>query len=55
MEMMFRRDKGRRGRRGVVERKGGVGLSRGKAGGGGGVRRGEGSETGIAGSKALLP
>lgn len=43
------------------ERKGGgwrgkvvVGLSRGKAGGER-VRRGEGSETGIAGSKALLP
>lgn len=29
------------------------GLSRGK-GGGGGLRRGEGSETGISGSKALL-
>lgn len=31
-----------------------LGLSRGKTGGAGEERRGEGSETGIAGSKALL-
>lgn len=61
MEMMGSCDEGRRGREGWKRRgetegdrwRGKVveGLSRGK---GGKLRRGEGSETGISGSKALL-